>query len=175
MSSPKSTPMGPWTEQDTLRYIYDNYLLISDEYGKVVFKNGMFETTDEKRTGCMYCACGVHKEAKNEPNRFQRLKRKYPKLHEYCMKDWAEGGLGLGNVLDYMGIEYGDYIDTLENYEQLSLLDSQMELDTYQYPLDRKGSCKCFNFEDFYKPVRVDKIISNEETEEAKNNIIVAS
>ena len=36
-----------------------------------------------------------------EENRFLRLEQTHPKLHKYCIED-----LGLGEVLEYMGIEY---------------------------------------------------------------------
>ena len=50
-----------------------------------------------QRTGCVFCAYGVHKE--KEPNRFQKLKDTHPKLWNYCMKPVSEGGLGMKEVL----------------------------------------------------------------------------
>ena len=41
-----------------------------------------------------------------EPNRFQRLEKTHSKLWAYCMKHREDGGLGLKEVLDYMGIPY---------------------------------------------------------------------
>lgn len=40
-----------------------------------------------------------------EPNRFQRLKETHPKQWEYCMKPVEEGGLGMREVLDYIGVK----------------------------------------------------------------------
>ena len=44
---------------------------------------------------------GVHLEKTNDGyERFIRLKKLYPKLYEYCMRDWDKGGLGIENVLN---------------------------------------------------------------------------
>lgn len=40
-----------------------------------------------------------------EPNRFQQLKQTHPKIWEYCMKPWDEGGLGMKEVLDYVNVK----------------------------------------------------------------------
>jgi formylmethanofuran dehydrogenase subunit A len=37
-----------------------------------------------------------------EPTRFQRLKNTHPKIYEYCMKSWNNGGLGLKDIMDYI-------------------------------------------------------------------------
>jgi hypothetical protein len=47
---------------------------------------------------------GCHLE--KEPNRFQRLKITHPKLYDYCMKPVADGGLGLDEVLNYIGVKH---------------------------------------------------------------------
>lgn len=71
------------------------------------------KTTGCNRTGCVFCMFGCHLE--KEPNRFQRLKETHPRQYEYCigggeMVDgkWqpSKEGLGLGYVLDYMGVKY---------------------------------------------------------------------
>lgn len=71
------------------------------------------ETTGCDRTGCIFCMFGCHLE--KEPNRFQRLKQTHPRQYEYCigggeMVDgkWlpSKEGLGLGKVLDYIGVKY---------------------------------------------------------------------
>lgn len=63
---------------------------------------GGWTTTGEKRTGCVFCAFGAHLE--KAPNRFQRLKITHPKLWDYCMRPWEEHGLGMQQVLEYIGI-----------------------------------------------------------------------
>lgn len=71
------------------------------------------ETTGCDRTGCIFCMFGCHLE--KSPNRFQRLKETHPRQYEYCigggeMVDgkWqpSKEGLGLGKVLDYIGVKY---------------------------------------------------------------------
>lgn len=99
---PHSTPLGFWKEQDILRYIKENNLKIASPYGEVIEENGVLKCTGIERTGCCYCMFGVHLE--KEPNRFQRLKKINPKIHEYCMKPLEEGGLGLKKILDFMEI-----------------------------------------------------------------------
>lgn len=71
-------------------------------------------TTGCDRTGCIFCMFGCHLE--KEPNRFQRLKETHPRQYEYCIGGgeyneegkWqpSKEGLGLGKVLDYIGVEY---------------------------------------------------------------------
>ena len=48
---------------------------------------------------------GCHLE--KEPNRFQMLKETHPKLWNYCMKSWDQGGSGMKEVLDYIGVKTG--------------------------------------------------------------------
>jgi 3'-phosphoadenosine 5'-phosphosulfate sulfotransferase (PAPS reductase)/FAD synthetase len=70
-------------------------------------------TTGCDRTGCIFCMFGCHLE--KEPNRFQRLKETHPRQYEYCIGggEMVDGkwqpnkeGLGLGKVLDYIGVKY---------------------------------------------------------------------
>ncbi len=71
------------------------------------------KTTGCDRTGCIFCMFGCHLE--KEPNRFQRLKETHPRQYEYCINGgemvdgkWqpSKDGLGLGKVLDYIGVKY---------------------------------------------------------------------
>lgn len=141
--SPKSQPMSFWTEQDILQYIVDYGLEIASVYGDIVsvdedggeyLANGLLipcgklKCTGCERTGCIYCAFGLHNE-KGE-TRFQRLRRTHPKQYEFCIgggqwadnpdydplapeydgtwKNWnpkqiwipSKSGLGLGKVFD---------------------------------------------------------------------------
>lgn len=50
------------------------------------------------------CAYGEHLE--KSPNKFERMKSTHPKIYDYCIRDKGEGGLGMGRVLDYVGIPY---------------------------------------------------------------------
>lgn len=95
----KSMPVGFWTRQDILQYIINNNIKIPCEYGVIVEKDGKLVTTLEQRTGCFVCMFGVHLE-KGE-NRFQRMKKLYPKRYNYCMNV-----LNIDKVLDMYGVDY---------------------------------------------------------------------
>lgn len=111
---PHSQPLGFWTEQDILRYIKENNIKIADPYGDVILENGIYKTTKEKRTGCVFCIIGSHLEDKNN-NRFIRLKKEEPNVYNYCMNGgeydtdgyWKpKNGLGMSHVLDCLNINY---------------------------------------------------------------------
>lgn len=132
-SRPKSQPLSFWTEQDILHYIKKYNVPYCSVYGDIVIDGnpefdgqlnaidllGCYEPEDKlkttgcDRTGCIFCMFGCHLE--KEPNRFQRLKKTHPRQYEYCigggeMVDgkWqpSKEGLGLGHVLDYIGVKY---------------------------------------------------------------------
>lgn len=76
-------------------------------------EDDILTTTGCDRTGCVFCMFGCHLE--KEPNRFQRLKETHPRQYEYCINGgemvdgkWqpSKEGLGLGKVLDYIGVKY---------------------------------------------------------------------
>ena len=104
-------PLGFWTEQDILQYIKQNDLKICSIYGDIKEKGQLqgqlkmdegyskLELTGEHRLGCMFCMFGCHLE--REPNRFQRMKVTHPKQYKYCINK-----LGIGQVLDYIGVKY---------------------------------------------------------------------
>lgn len=132
---PRSAPMSFWTEQDVLHYLkkYDvpycsvygdivtededgNQYDIPPKYLETLYADGdkpELKTTASDRTGCIFCMFGCHLE--KEPNRFQRLKETHPRQYEYCINggEMVDGkwqpnkeGLGLGHVLDYIGVKY---------------------------------------------------------------------
>lgn len=133
MTSPSSSPMSFWTEQDVLQYIKEEQLPIASVYGDVVY---MVEpeqirisdlgidcgapealcTTGCQRTGCIFCAFGCHLE--KEPSRFQRLKETHPKQYNYCLNGgeynedglWQpnKDGLGMRHVFEELNAIYGD-------------------------------------------------------------------
>lgn len=94
---PKSTPLAFWNEED----IWDYIKIFNVPYSKI-YDMGY------TRTGCIFCVFGCHLE-KGE-NRFQLMQRTHPKLHNYCMKDWTRGGLGLSIVLDYIKVPWENNI-----------------------------------------------------------------
>jgi 3'-phosphoadenosine 5'-phosphosulfate sulfotransferase (PAPS reductase)/FAD synthetase len=131
---PTSQPMSFWTEQDVLHYIKKFNVPYCPVYGDIQVKppegaeegqlnvidylecwdeTDILETTGCNRTGCIFCMFGCHLE--REPNRFQRLKETHPRQYEYCIGggEMVDGkwqpnkeGLGLGHVLDYIGVKY---------------------------------------------------------------------
>lgn len=102
---PNSQPMSFWTEQDVLRYIKEFNIEYASVYGDIIEDDkGRLRTTGCDRTGCVFCGFGCHLE--KEPNRFQRLKQTHPKLWEYCMKPTSDGGLGMKEVLEFIGVTY---------------------------------------------------------------------
>ena len=102
MKIPTSTPIAFWTEQDVLEYIDTYKIPIASVYGDVI-KADKYYTTGCQRTGCMFCGFGCHLE--KYPNRFQRLAETHPKQYDYIIND-----LGMGKVLDYIGVEYKSMI-----------------------------------------------------------------
>lgn len=124
INEPKSTPMAFWTEQDVLKYIKQKNLKICSVYGNVVedtdgCENQMslydlgigediraYKTTGCDRTGCIFCGFGCHMEKPGE-GRFERLKITHPKIYEYIMRPWEEGGLDYKNVIDWINENNG--------------------------------------------------------------------
>ncbi|MGL4801922.1 MAG: phosphoadenosine phosphosulfate reductase family protein [Cetobacterium sp.] len=95
----KSQPMGFWKENDVFEYILENKLEIAPVYGDIVKTDKGYTTTQEKRTGCIFCAFGITME--KSPNRFERMRESHPELHKYCMNT-----LGMKEVLDYIDVKY---------------------------------------------------------------------
>ena len=132
----QSQPMAFWTEQDVLHYLKKYNVPYCSVYGDIVIndksedtldgqinmidylgcyeQNDLLKTTGCNRTGCIFCMFGCHIE--KEPNRFQRLKETHPRQYDYCINggeyneagNWqpSKEGLGLGKVLDYIGVKY---------------------------------------------------------------------
>jgi 3'-phosphoadenosine 5'-phosphosulfate sulfotransferase (PAPS reductase)/FAD synthetase len=117
---PRSQPMSFWTEQDVLEYLVKYKVPYASVYGEILQdENGKYYTTGAKRTGCMFCMFGCHLE--KSPNRFQKLAETHPKIYDYCIHGGAEvdgiwqpdkNGLGLGKVLDYIGVNYEKEADS---------------------------------------------------------------
>ena len=84
---PASKPMMFWRESDIWQYIAENNLPYSDIYNK-----------GEVRTGCKYCMFGANQE--QEPNRFQRMRKRTPGQFENLRR---HGGC---DVLTEIGVSY---------------------------------------------------------------------
>lgn len=85
-------PLSIWTEDDVWTYIRDRGLSYPDVYDR-----------GWSQTGCIFCCFGIMQDR----NRFLRLKATHPRQWEYCMRDWSEGGLGMREVLEWLGIPTG--------------------------------------------------------------------
>ena len=112
-NNPMSQPLSFWMTQDILEYIRTYNVPYCLVYGDIIEVDGKLETTQCDRTGCIFCMFGCHLE--KSPNRFQRLKETHPRQYEYCIGggEMVDGkwqpnkeGLGLGKVLDYIGVDY---------------------------------------------------------------------
>ena len=121
---PKSTPLAFWTEQDILQYIKKYNVKICSVYGDIVVKSdtvpemqmSMFDcgmcdfvsenlcTTGMRRTGCMFCGFGCHQV---DDKRFLIVKELHPKIYDWIMKPWEEGGLDYKRVIDWFN-EHGN-------------------------------------------------------------------
>lgn len=88
---PMSRPTAFWLEADVWEYLRRFNVPYSSIYD-----------LGYHRTGCMFCMFGVHLEG--TPNRFQRMRLTHPKQYDYCINK-----LGIGRVLDYIGVPYGPY------------------------------------------------------------------
>lgn len=99
---PTSQPLSFWTESDILEYLYRFKIPYCSVYGEIIKDKDKYINDGLKRTGCMFCMFGVHLE--KEPNRFQLMKETHPKMYDYCIRE--ENGLGLGKVLDFIGVDY---------------------------------------------------------------------
>jgi 3'-phosphoadenosine 5'-phosphosulfate sulfotransferase (PAPS reductase)/FAD synthetase len=88
LKRPTSQPISFWLEED----IWDYLKRYNIPYSKI-YDMGW------ERTGCMWCAFGVHLE--DEPNRFQRMAKTHPNLYRYCMDK-----LGFAEVLSYIGVPH---------------------------------------------------------------------
>ena len=128
---PQSRPMSFWTENDVLMYLFLYRVPYAPIYGEIrctidgedcppdlardllehqppdswdFEKRFQFYTTGVRRTGCMFCAFGAHLE--KCPNRFQKMRETHPEQYDFCMRPKEQGGLGMAEVLDYIGIEH---------------------------------------------------------------------
>ena len=133
MTSPSSSPMSFWTEQDVLQYIKYHKLPIADVYGRIEYTADPEQmrltdlgidcgTADElrltgcQRTGCIFCAFGCHLE--KSPSRFEMLRDTHPKQYDYCLRGgeynedgvWQPNkeGLGMRHVFEELNKIYGE-------------------------------------------------------------------
>ena len=99
---PSSSPLSIWTDDDVWEYIHRYGLTYPSVYDE-----------GYPRTGCVFCMFGITVDR----FRFVRLKNTHPRLHEYCMRPIEKGGLGMKEVLEYMGIPTGCDQTLMSDYE----------------------------------------------------------
>lgn len=99
---PSSSPLAIWTDDDVWEYIHRYGLTYPSVYDE-----------GYPRTGCVFCMFGIT----IDRFRFVRLKNTHPRLHEYCMRPIEKGGLGMKEVLEYMGIPTGCDQTLMSDYE----------------------------------------------------------
>lgn len=92
-------PLIFWKEQEVLRYIMEEKIVIPEVYGKIKNSSGYYYTEGVNRTGCMFCLFGIQHEG--TPNRIQLMKESHPKIYNYCLNQ-----LGYKKILKYMNIPY---------------------------------------------------------------------
>ena len=101
---PSSSPLSIWTDDDVWEYIHRYGLTYPSVYDE-----------GYPRTGCVFCMFGITVDR----FRFVRLKNTHPRLHEYCMRPIEQGGLGMKEVLEYMGIPTGCDQTLMSDYEEV--------------------------------------------------------
>lgn len=151
MKSPVSNPMSFWVEQDVLEYVYCHKLQIASIYGEVqqdygkhgknkeqknpvdmgIFDTGkpIYSTTRGKRTGCIYCGFGCHKE--KSPNRWEIAEKfSNPAIIDYMLRGgnfdkkgiWKPDNIGLGFwfVIEWINLHGGLHITMPHREKYLS-------------------------------------------------------
>lgn len=118
----KCQPLGFWTEQDVLEYIYKFNLEIASVYGEVILEDGKYRTTGENRTGCVACGYGCSIWKNDNDNRYLRLEQTHPKLHNHIINN-----LGFKEVLEYMNIKYTNKENLKIKKEKVKLGSNEVE------------------------------------------------
>lgn len=104
----KGKPIGFWTEQDIYEYTRWKQLPLFNYYGEIIEdEKGCLCTTGMDRTGCKICLFGC--QFKN--NGIHQLKELEPNVCKVIEKPISEGGLGYGEVVDYLNKYCGCSID----------------------------------------------------------------
>lgn len=117
-----SNPIGFWTEQDVLAYIYlykvaippiygdvvaeypasdrlDGQLTFADVYGAELFDiaRPIFRTTGASRTGCVTCGFGLHLDTPNCSRLYELGRLEDPKILDWVLRGGAFDERGLWN------------------------------------------------------------------------------
>lgn len=116
-------PISIFSEEDIWQIAQENAITFCSVYYDREVKvpdgsGGDFVITlpGEKRTGCMFCLFGIHKESKKSLNRIQRMALTHPKQYEFMINV-----CGLGIVLGFIGVEYQVSIELLRKLKMINL------------------------------------------------------
>lgn len=90
-------PLGFWTENDILEYIFTKDIKIASVYGQIIKENNKYKLMGEQRTGCVACILGME----YDKERILRLKEIEPKKYDYVINR-----LGFKKVLDFLNYKY---------------------------------------------------------------------
>ena len=121
----RSAPFAPFLRQDLLQLALDLKVPVPEIYGEIKRKeDGTLYTTKAQRTGCQMCGFGVHMEKR--PHRFDKLRERNEKEWEFwmnrCCTDPDTGEkYGWGRVLDYIGVEWRDKVEIVQNPVQMKM------------------------------------------------------
>lgn len=149
MKRPISNPMAFWTEQDVLEYISHNRIPIASVYGKVQaeerkagkhgkrggkevlsakrLESGLFDagkpvyaTTGCRRTGCVFCGFGCHRE--KTPNRWETAERySNPAVIDYMLRGGRFDERGIWRP-DHRGLGFWFVIEWINVYGNLKII-----------------------------------------------------
>lgn len=121
-NKPRSLPFRIFSKSDVLALALELEIPISTEYGEIIEtgidENGdkTYTTTLAKRTGCEVCGYGLELEAR--PHRFDRMQMEDPNQYNFWVNDQ-----GWGEVMEALGVEHGNYVETLKDTIQINLFD----------------------------------------------------
>ncbi len=114
--NPSSQPLSFWTEQDVLKYVYENKIQLAEVYGDIVKNDDKYSVTGLERTGCTFCLFGVHRD-----QRFLKLKEIDRNKYDFIMRGgqfdkeglWIpnKDGLGFKFVIDWMNDNLNIHIE----------------------------------------------------------------
>jgi 3'-phosphoadenosine 5'-phosphosulfate sulfotransferase (PAPS reductase)/FAD synthetase len=95
-----SKPLSFWRQTDILRYLRQFNISYASIYGEIIEDGkGGYKTTGAKQTGCSLCPTACHLD---KTNKYQRMKETHPDLWDFGINT-----LGLGKLLDFVGVDYG--------------------------------------------------------------------
>lgn len=158
MKSPVSNPMSFWVEQDVLEYIYHYRIPVASVYGEVrieetgkkkqkqkqkapldmgIFddERPMYGTTGCKRTGCVCCGFGCHRE--KSPNRWEVAQTlSNPAIIDYMLRGGCFNENGIWKP-DHRGLGFWFVIEWINLHGNLHIVMPDREKYILQYMTEK--------------------------------------